>query len=179
MRKVFAITMALVFLMGSGARASGPDPVVETSFYAETRDSPIATMSGYWHTDGWTAKLAFSGGNAIGSDTRMSASWRAKSREKMDSVRLRLRCDRFSGGLEDRRNRWEIRIAMIPRSRSAGVRRDYRFPISGNDLFSGEDLSFSLEGFKKERWTFRVLLKAWITTAAEFSGMCDVEAGSS
>lgn len=171
-----AVLTFLVLPVTAIGPVTAAEPVVSTTFQAETAGSPVTAIEGKWRTDGLASDLVFGGGHVLGSTSRMRATWTARLNDRTDSVSLGLSCRRIAGSLDDSRNRWTIKVAMIPKSGAGKVRRFYNFQIPGVELLSGEELSFNVAGFQPEKWKLRVVLRAKLVSLAEYSGHCLVEA---
>jgi hypothetical protein len=167
--------LACCFL-GSAAVAARWEPAPGTSFQAESKGSPVAAMIGHWSVDGMSARLVFGGGQALGDRTHMSATWTSRFGPKTRTAAVTVECNRLSAALEEKANKWEVEMLIIPRHGFGRGAFAYRTRLTSPELASGEGMSASVQSFRPQRWRYHVSLEADLVTPSELSGTCTMEA---
>jgi hypothetical protein len=147
-----------------------------TSFKAETKGSPVSAMAGHWEVEGRSARIVFAGAQVLGDKTHMRATWTTRFGPKTRTARVTVECNRLSGSMEDKANRWSVEVLIVPK---AGFGREafaYRTRLPMPEVGSGEGMSVSVQSFRPQRWRYHVALEANLVTPSELSGTCTMEA---
>jgi hypothetical protein len=162
--------------LGSTARGARWEPAPGTSFEAETKGSPIATMAGQWTVEGRSARLVFGGVQAAGDRTRMHATWTTRFGPKMRTPRVTVECNRLSASMEDKANKWSVEMVIVPKAGYGRGAFAYRTRLRTREVGEGEGMSVSAQSFRPQRWRYQVEIEADLVTPSELSGTCTVEA---
>jgi hypothetical protein len=162
--------------LGSTATAARWEPAPGTTFEAETKGAPVAAMAGDWAVDGMSARLAFGGVQAVGDRTHMRATWTSRFGPKTRTARVTVECNRLSASLEEKANKWEVEMLIIPKRGFGRGAFAYRSRLTSPELASGEGMSVSVQSFRPQRWRYHVSVEADLVTPSELSGTCTMEA---
>jgi hypothetical protein len=158
--------------------ARAADPLKPgTTFEAETKGAPVTAMTGHWNVEGTTAVLAFGGAHAVGTRTKMRATWTTDYSPKARVAEITVECNRLSASMENKANKWYVELLILPKEGYGRGAFAYRTRLPMPEVGSGEGVTVTLESFRAQRWQYRVAIGADIVTPSELSGLCTMEAG--
>jgi hypothetical protein len=175
--RVLTSAAVMAWLLASPARAADPPPKAGTTFDATTKGAPAAAMTGQWQADGMSARLEFAGIHAVGNRTDMRATWTSEFAPKARSGSITVECYRVSGTVENKANKWEVEVRLIPRSGYGRTALHYSTRVPMTELGSGEGMGVDVTTFRTERWKYQVVIEAHLVQPSEMSGVCEMEAG--